>query len=151
MNASKLVAAMAQVTCSDSLCGECQACCVTLYIDGPDFDPPKPSHQPCRHCSANGCCLHKSRRYPQVCRTFECWWLASQTTDEPMPPEMRPDRSGVILTGPEPGEPDDLFYVHPDITDQDACDRDPVRGFLRRVQAEGLRARLVTHYHGEVL
>lgn len=135
-------------------CGECRACCVTLYIDGPGFDPPKPSHTACNWCDSEvGCAIHWSR--PQVCRQFECDWLRSQKTNRIMGPELRPDRCGVIFTRPgeadlEAGDADDLLYVHPTIADPDAHTREPVQSFIREGQDEGLfRARLVTHYRGE--
>lgn len=136
-----------------SACGECQACCVTLYIaSGGDWPwPAKRSHQACHHCTGSGCNIFARRLRPRFCHTFECLWLKSQLSDDPMSAEMRPDRSGVILTGPEPGDPDDLFYVHPDVTIERPYDREPVYSYLKRVQANGQRARLVTYYHGETL
>src|SRR4030095_7852042 len=76
-------------------CGECTACCFTLYIkDGPFR---KPSGQPCQNCvSGFGCKLYQAR--PSVCRSFECGWLKSQDRNDRMAPELRPDRCGAIFT-----------------------------------------------------
>jgi hypothetical protein len=130
-------------------CGECRACCITLYINSPEFQPPKPSHSPCKWCDHTvGCLIHFNR--PAVCRKFECLWLKSQKTNRIMGPELRPDRCGVMLTGPEPGDPEELFYVHPSAHDPDAMYREPMASYLKEVQTEqGQRARLVTHYRGE--
>jgi hypothetical protein len=55
-----------------------------------------------------------------------------------------------MLTGPEPGDPEELFYVHPSAHDPDAMYREPMASYLKEVQTEqGQRARLVTHYRGE--
>lgn len=134
----------------DNACGECRQCCITLYIaSGNGWDrPPKPSHVACAYCDKEvGCLVHYNR--PAPCRQFRCLWLVSQDRNWRMGPELRPDRCGVIMTGPELGDPDDLFYLHPSATDLDAVNREPVRGYVDQAQAEGQRARLVTHYLGE--
>ncbi len=138
-------------------CGECRACCVTLYIDDvtlpsheklKEAPQPKRSHTPCHQCDAEvGCLVHFNR--PRVCRRFECLWLKSQKTNRIMGPEMRPDRCGVILTGPEAGDPDWLIYAHPSAHDRAALDRDPFLSHAREIEADGTRVVTVTHYHGE--
>jgi hypothetical protein len=131
-------------------CGECRACCITLYIAQGDgwTRPPKPSHTACEWCDKEtGCLVHFNR--PGACRKFRCLWLASQDRNWRMDEDLRPDRCGVIMTGPEPGDPEDLFYVHPSAHDPDAINREPVVGYLKKVQSQGQRAKLVTHYRGE--
>src|SRR6185295_3572994 len=102
----------------------------------------------CEYCDREvGCLVHYNR--PKPCRQFRCLWLISQDRNWRLADNLRPDRCGVILTGPEPGDPEDLFYVHPSVYDPDAINRDPVKTYIEEVQAQGQRARLVTHYRGE--
>jgi hypothetical protein len=77
-------------------------------------------------------------------------WLASQSRNDIMPPELRPDRCGVIFTEDRNTNPDpDLFEVHPDRDDADALKRRAVVEFIDREQSYGRKAKLVTHYIGE--
>lgn len=49
--------------------------------------------EPCQHCTVKGCAIYEER--PQTpCRSFECAWLKP---DSPIPEDMRPDKSGVIV------------------------------------------------------
>jgi hypothetical protein len=60
------------------------------------MEPPKPERVRCAHCSTDGCGIYDDR--PEVCRGFQCLWLASQRIPgHALPPAMRPDRSGVVL------------------------------------------------------
>jgi hypothetical protein len=73
-------------------CGTCNACCVALHVT--EYD--KPAHVPCKHLSTTGKgCGDYNARKP-VCGAFECAWLQGT-----MPAEMRPDRSGIIVWGPQ--------------------------------------------------
>ncbi|MFN4263695.1 MAG: hypothetical protein ACK4IT_08845 [Thioalkalivibrionaceae bacterium] len=47
----------------------------------------------CRHCSPRGCAAYADRPV-DPCRVFECGWLDPTS---PLPEDMRPDRSGVIV------------------------------------------------------
>lgn len=49
--------------------------------------------RPCRHCTKQGCAIYDSRP-EDPCRDFACGWLQN---DSPLPEEMRPDKSGVIV------------------------------------------------------
>ncbi|MCO5157926.1 MAG: YkgJ family cysteine cluster protein [Aquamicrobium sp.] len=75
-------------------CGTCTMCCKLLGIS--DLAPRKPVNQWCRHCKpGNGCTIYEDR--PRSCREFECLWLQSQTKPHPMGPELRPDKSKVVI------------------------------------------------------
>lgn len=129
-------------------CGECRACCITPYIDKGFRDAPKASHTPCEWCDKEvGCLVHFNR--PKACRSFECLWLKSQQSNRIMPPEMRPDRCGVILSGPEQGDPEWLIYAHPSAHDPEAMQRDPFAAAARDIEDDGTRIVTVTRYHGE--
>ncbi len=118
-------------------CGDCRACCTTLFIKDGDFE--KPSNQTCRHVCATGCAIYWRR--PSVCRTFVCNWLASQTRNDRMGPELRPDRCGVIFSADSNGDPL-VFEVHGE-PDANAW------RFINDMQRIGYKARKVTHYVGE--
>ncbi|MDX1459668.1 MAG: hypothetical protein R3348_01260 [Xanthomonadales bacterium] len=49
---------------------------------------------PCRHLLERGCGIYEQRPY-HPCRTFHCGWVQP---DSPLPDEMRPDLSGVIVS-----------------------------------------------------
>lgn len=83
-------------------CGGCRACCTTMPFGGHIIND-KPAHNPCPLLDSctKGCRVYPVR--PQSCRDFECEWLISQRVNDKMPPEMRPDRCGVIFVkGAEP-------------------------------------------------
>lgn len=130
----------------DSPCGECRACCVTLYIDGPGFETPKPSHTPCSSCDAElGCMKYLNR--PRVCRTFECMWLKSKKTNRIWPDDMRPDRCGVIFTDREPGYSPETVMAHSSIASAMSGFR--VGEFIAELEDDGAVVIHVTHYTRE--
>ena len=75
-------------------CGTCSLCCKILDID----ELGKPAGTWCEHCARPGCSQYAERA--EICRTFECLWLQSQTRSDfnPMPEALRPDRCHAILT-----------------------------------------------------
>jgi hypothetical protein len=81
---------------SENHCGSCTACCRVFAI--PDFN--KPAGKWCEHCNVGkGCKIYETR--PDICATFECLWLQSQTREnkhEHMRPEMRPDKCKVVFS-----------------------------------------------------
>jgi len=85
----------------DRSCGECTACCTHLTVASPDFA--KPAGVPCSHLGARGCSIHAVR--PHICRTWFCVWrrLASLRED------MRPDRSGLLVSLNFVAKPQNLF------------------------------------------
>lgn len=73
-------------------CGSCTMCCKTMGVI--DMDPPKPIHTWCAHCDkGKGCRIYEDR--PPSCRGFDCIWL--QDEFGVMGPELRPDKTGVVL------------------------------------------------------
>jgi len=69
-------------------CGSCVMCCTALEIT----ELAKPAGPACPNCIlSGGCNIYPGR--PQVCRDFECLWLATRT----LPSNMRPDRIGTIF------------------------------------------------------
>jgi hypothetical protein len=80
-------------------CGDCRLCCRVLEVK----EIEKPFLEWCRHPKRGvGCAIYETR--PESCRAFVCTWLASQRAGPPdgapwdrMPPELRPDRCGVIF------------------------------------------------------
>jgi uncharacterized protein len=74
------------------VCGDCTLCCTLLHVK----ELEKPSHTKCVHliqgiATRPGCSVYHKR--PQSCKDFECLWLQ----EDDMPPELRPDRSHVVL------------------------------------------------------
>jgi hypothetical protein len=96
-------------------CGSCTLCCKVLGIrveddelwlnpnstggEAKDYPGSKPAGVWCDHCTkTSGCREHDNPDRPLACRSFECWWLMSQRTEDPMPLELRPDRTRVVMT-----------------------------------------------------
>jgi hypothetical protein len=104
-------------------CGECTACCRVFEIPALN----KAAGQWCEHCLiGKGCLIYEEARRPKVCADFECFWLLSQKRENPrerLAPEMRPDKSKVVLSPTTnenviaattmPGAP--LAHLRPDI------------------------------------
>lgn len=70
-------------------CGSCSVCCTSLRIEQPTLK--KLADVPCQHLKPQGGCSIYDER-PSVCRTWYCGWRIMDVG-----PEMRPDRSGVLL------------------------------------------------------
>jgi hypothetical protein len=73
----------------EKTCGECDACCVDLKIDTPEFR--KKAGVTCPHLAGTGCGIYATR--PKVCQEFLCGWRLLPE----LGPEWRPDRSGVLI------------------------------------------------------
>lgn len=74
-------------------CGSCTACCRVFAI--PEIG--KPINVWCTFCDIGvGCKIYKDR--PQVCHEFMCLWLESQQQETPMHPDLRPDKSRVVIS-----------------------------------------------------
>ncbi len=79
-------------------CDGCTMCCKVLAVQADDGTEFKSYGSWCQHCDKpNGCLVYETR--PKACRTFECVWLQSQASENPMGPDLRPDRTHVVLTG----------------------------------------------------
>jgi hypothetical protein len=76
-------------------CGSCTACCRVFAIPALN----KRAGDWCQHCDVGvGCKIYEAR--PPTCVDFACLWLQSQERADPrerLPPELRPDRSKVVL------------------------------------------------------
>lgn len=116
-------------------CQECTACCHVYTI--PELD--KKAGTWCQHCAVGkGCKIYEAR--PKVCQTFECLWLLSQKYGEPearMPPEMRPDRSHVVI-GPATNPTVYTFNMTPGY--YDAWRKPGVQRIIKRMIQRGLHA-----------
>lgn len=120
-------------------CGECTECCFRHFILDGNFR--KPSNTLCGHCSVGfGCKLYHQR--PSACEGFKCIWLKSQSLNDVMPPELRPDRCGCYFTEDSQGGDPLLFEVHGE-PNADAW------AYINEMQRLGYKAKKVTSYVGE--
>ena len=86
------------------------------------------------HCKIGaGCTIYDSR--PESCRVYECIWLQTQAGEKPMPLELRPDRSHVVIGTTNQGE-DLVLYVSPD--HPDAWKRGAFVRFVATMKARGV-------------
>ena len=108
-------------------CGTCTLCCKLLDI--PVLQ--KPAYQWCPHCQVGkGCGIYEAR--PQPCREFVCVWLGSQTRAKPLPAELRPDRSGMLLYY------SNSFREMNGVSDRPGAWKSPkVRALIRAIAATG--------------
>lgn len=123
----------------DNACGSCTACCFTTYVEEGNFK--KPSNSLCPHCKIGfGCKIYQSR--PKVCSSFKCLWLKSQSRNDVMGPELRPDRCGCFFSeDSQTGDPL-IIEVH------GKPNADAWR-WINEVQAAGYKAREIGFYVGE--
>jgi hypothetical protein len=120
-------------------CGDCQACCKTLYLEAAEFT--KPSHTLCRH-ACGGCAIYDTR--PKECRVFKCYWLLSQESDDPLPVRLRPDKCGAIFTHDTTDGKLDLIEMH-----LDGEGNPDAWAYVRGMEGRGFKVKRVTHYRGE--
>lgn len=72
----------------------------------------KPANTWCTYCDkGQGCTIYDTR--PESCRVYECVWLRTQTLDKPLAPELRPDRSHVVIGTLNNGN-EIVLYVKPE-------------------------------------
>lgn len=120
-------------------CGDCRACCFTLFID--DTELKKPSNQWCQNCAADfGCKVYHAR--PSPCKEFVCGWLGSQSLNDRMAPELRPDKCGAIFT--KDTQNNDPLVIE--------CHGEPNADawrWINEMQAVGYKVKNITHYVGE--
>lgn len=80
-------------------CDGCTACCRIMGVR----ELTKPANTRCRYCiPGQGCSIYETR--PHSCRTFGCVWLQTQRSEKPLAPELRPDRSWVVMSTTNDGE-----------------------------------------------
>ena len=120
-------------------CGECMACCFTLYIDEGPFK--KPSRTWCNNCAGGfGCKVYQQR--PRACRSFKCEWLASQERNDKMIAALRPDRCGAIFTS-------DRTHGDPLIIECHGTPDKHAWAWIDEMQRVGFKVREITTYLGE--
>ncbi len=125
----------------DNACGTCRACCITLPWKEGLID--KPAHTPCAKLCAEGCSVYADR--PKTCQRFQCLWLASQESNQPMASELRPDRCGAILTpNSVPGRSTEIIEIHPHKDHWKTCQQ--LGQWLDGQVEMGRKPFLVTHY-----
>lgn len=108
-------------------CDGCTACCKIMKIHELD----KPANAWCPHCRiGSGCGSYETR--PESCRVYECVWLQSQRGGRPLAPELRPDRSRVVIGTANGGE-EIILYVSAD--HPDAWQRGGMARFVAELQA----------------
>lgn len=109
-------------------CGSCTLCCKVMEV--PELE--KDAGAWCTHCDKrNGCTVYDAR--PISCRVFDCIWLQSQKREDedPMPAELRPDRSHVVLTTGDNDATALVAFVDPQYPD--AWQQSVMGRFLRRL------------------
>jgi Fe-S-cluster containining protein len=74
-------------------CGSCSMCCYLPLFKVGEWK--KPTNQWCQHFSGHSCNIYAER--PDVCREFECMWLANNS----LPDHWYPTKSKIIVTYPE--------------------------------------------------
>lgn len=86
-------------------CDGCCMCCKMMKVE----ELEKRDDRWCQHCQiGSGCRIYDTR--PESCRIYECVWLQSQRMDKPLPLELRPDKSRVIIGTMNRGE-EVVLYV----------------------------------------
>lgn len=117
-------------------CGDCMLCCILPYIKDKDFE--KPSFSVCPNCAVgHGCKLYQSR--PKVCRQFECEWLKSQSRNDRMPPELRPDRCGAYFS-------QDTTTNDPLVIECHGTPNSDSWAWINDMQSHGYKVREITYY-----
>jgi hypothetical protein len=75
-------------------------CCKIMAVKDDDGTEFKPYGSWCPKCDKpNGCTIYETK--PKACGAFECLWLQSQASANPMPAELRPDKVHFVLTATE--------------------------------------------------
>ena len=75
-------------------CGQCSLCCKLLGIE----EIEKPPGVWCQHCTpGTGCMIHEQASFPMDCHSYACLWRQAKDEGNPLPDELRPDRSKVII------------------------------------------------------
>ena len=73
-------------------CGDCTQCCRIMAVS----ELQKPKNTLCGHCDVGkGCRIYQDR--PTSCQSFRCLWLQAQDSFPPLPLNLRPDKSKVVL------------------------------------------------------
>lgn len=110
-------------------CENCNICCKLLNV--PELD--KPRNKWCAHAvPGQGCGIYSDR--PTPCRAWECVWLMSQRTSQPMPEELKPNRTHVVIDLTTDGK---HALLHVDPNRPDAINGRAVQAFIRMNLVQG--------------
>jgi hypothetical protein len=112
-------------------CGTCEACCTWLTIEDPVL--PKAAGVRCNNLGACGGCVIYADR-PKACSDFRCIWLTAVYDGNAPPPEMRPDRSGVMFDAVGPR----TLAARCDRARPHAWREEPAWSFVQRAARSGL-------------
>jgi hypothetical protein len=76
-------------------CQECSLCCKLLGV----ISIAKPPGTMCWFCKPGhgGCTKYKQQDFPEECAEYVCLWLQLAQEGRPLPLELRPDRSKVVI------------------------------------------------------
>ena len=111
-------------------CDNCTLCCKVMKVR----ELEKAGNVWCQHCKiGSGCEIYETR--PESCRVYECVWLKSQRFDRPIPLELRPDQSRVVIGTTNNGE-DVVLYVTPERPD--AWKKGELGKMVARWQSRGM-------------
>ena len=98
-----------------ALCEDCDGCCRVFEVK----EISKSFGEPCKHLGPTldgpGCRIYEER--PDACKHYVCLWLDGQRRGGQyrLDPELRPDRSKVVLGWPWANDRETLFvYPYPD-------------------------------------
>lgn len=95
---------------SENYCNTCTLCCKLMSV----IELNKPRCVWCKHIASNknSCTIYEER--PEGCKEWTCGWFSSQRSAIPLPAEMRPDRSHVVISR---GVKSIWFHCDPDYPD----------------------------------
>jgi hypothetical protein len=112
-------------------CGSCTQCCKAFAVR----ELAKPANRWCRHCAiGKGCAVYADR--PLTCRQFACGWLLN-----PLPDELRPDRSKVVMF--EPATMPGVLAMHVDPGRPDAWRQGGVARIVKEYVGRGGEVRVI--------
>lgn len=114
-------------------CGACKLCCKLIAVE----ELAKKQDQWCPHVNKlgeHGCQIFGAPARPAACSDWQCVWLQSQSNADPrdrLPPELRPDRTHVVLApGLDHGR---TLLVHVDPVYPNAWKEGKIGDFVDRV------------------
>jgi hypothetical protein len=116
-------------------CGDCKQCCRALGIK----ELKKPVDKWCDLCSETGCGIYESR--PLSCTIYECVWLMTQQSTQPLPVSMRPDQSKVVFSTFD--EDPDTLVAHCPSEERDAWKVPPMLSLIKAALDTGIKRCLI--------
>lgn len=79
---------------STNHCSGCSLCCKLLGIAVLNKEP----NVWCYFCKpGSGCRIHGHEAFPEECADYVCLWLQGRQEGHPLPDDLRPDRSHVVI------------------------------------------------------